>query len=422
MARILIIAIGSRGDVQPYAALGAALVQRGHRVRFATLENFEPLARRLGLDFHPVKGDAQALMNSAGGQAMTRSGQNPLALMRAIMRTFGGIVEDYVEAFSAPALRDTDLIINQLPGGLFGYDLAEALGVPHIVASVIPLVPTRTHAQVMLSTRSYGALLNGLTHTFAAGMVWSLFRKPVNRFRDRLGLRPAPLFGHLGAPERRRDPVINGFSPHVVPPPDWGAHVHTTGWWLLDETDWQPSDALTAFLDAGDPPVFVGFGSMPVPDPATATALIVEAARRAGARVVLGSGWSKADDGALPEFIFRLDYAPYQWLFPRMSAIVHHGGSGTTGYALRSGVPSLVASFVADQPYWGKRTADLGVGPASIPFKDLTIDTLANAITTMRNDTRMRERAAALGEVLRAEPGLVAAVEVVERTLMKRSA
>src|SRR5688572_26770381 len=140
---ITLLALGSRGDVQPYTALGHGLVQAGHSVRFATFENFRSLVEAQGLEFHPVKGDVQQLLNATAGMNMTGSGGNVFKMMRGIQQTFGQITQDYIDSFSLPALRETDLILNQLPGALFGYDLAEALRVPHIVASVIPLIPTR---------------------------------------------------------------------------------------------------------------------------------------------------------------------------------------------------------------------------------------------------------------------------------------
>jgi UDP:flavonoid glycosyltransferase YjiC (YdhE family) len=408
-----ILALGSRGDVQPYVALGTALLDRSHSVRIVTFENFEVLVRGQGLDFHPVKGDAQALLNTMPGMGLMESGQNPFRMMRAIMQTFGRLIDDYIESFSANVLRETDAIINQLPGALFGRDLAEALRVPHVIAAVIPLVPTRAFPLPLLATHSWGAIPNRLSYTFAQRLVWQGFRSGVNRFRKKLGLKSTSFAAYF---QRQSDPVINGFSPRVVPPPsDWGAHVHTTGYWLLNEGGWQPPDDLVRFLDSGGPPIFVGFGSMPMRDPQATTNIILEAVQQVGVRCVLSSGWGKLGEASLPESIFRLDYAPYTWLLPKMAAVVHHGGSGTTGFGLRAGVPSLIVNFGADQPYWGKRIADLGVGPQPVPYKRLTAKRLATAIHTAITDAGMRQRATELGAELREEDGLGQAVQLIER-------
>ncbi len=410
MTRITIMALGSRGDVQPYVALGRALAEVGYQVRVATFESFAGLVRGQGLEFHRVEGDAEALVQLAAGSGMNT--RNPIKLMGALRRSYGQMAEAYERAFLAENLRATDLILNQLPGAAYGRDLAEKLRIPHIAVSVIPLLPTRAFPIPLLAARSLGGWLNRASYTLAETLFWVLFRQPINRFRRKLGLSSAPLIF-----KPTSDPIINGFSERVVPrPPDWGADVHLTGWWLLDESDWTPPAALTDWLAAGDPPVFIGFGSMIAPDPAALTRTVIAALGKAGRRGVLASGWAKLG-GDLPDTILSVDYVPYTWLFPRMAAMIHHGGSGTTGLALRSGVPSMVVPFAADQPYWGERTRALGVGVAPIRMQALTVDHLAAAITELTTDTGIKARAAALGAALRQEDGLGAALGIIKGIL-----
>jgi len=212
-------------------------------------------------------------------------------------------------------------------------------------------------------------------------------------------------------------PILYGFSPAVVPTPtDWPAFVHPTGYWFLDAPrDWRPPVALSAFLAAGPPPVYVGFGSMRNRQPQVVTALVVEALERAGQRGVLHSGWDGLAELRLPETIFPVDSIPHDWLFPRMAAIVHHGGAGTTAAALRAGRPAVVVPFFADQPFWARRVYELGVGPYPLPRARLTAARLADAITAAVYDPTMLERAVALGERLRAEDGVSEAVRVLMR-------
>ncbi|MBK9748092.1 MAG: hypothetical protein IPO91_15130 [Chloroflexi bacterium] len=162
---------------------------------------------------------------------------------------------------------------------------------------------------------SLGSWYNRLTYYMGQQLAWHPFRKAINAFRDELGLPPASFWwGNMRRMKRERVPVIQGFSEHVIPTqPEWGDHVYTTGYWTLDESSWEPSAALVKFLEAGEPPVFIGFGSMPVPDPTVTTRLILEALRRAGKRGVLGAGWAKIGAVELPETVFALDYAPYAW-------------------------------------------------------------------------------------------------------------
>lgn len=409
--RITIMALGSQGDVQPYTALGVGLKRTGYAVRVATFQNFRGMVEGAGLDFHPVKGDAQAILS---GVSIGDSGNNPLTMLKGIRKSFAAIADDYIDAFADETLFDSDLIINQLPGALFGYDLAEKLGIPHMGAAVMPLALTSAFPLCLVPAFSLGGWYNRLTYLAPEQAVWAMFRAPTQRYRAKLGLPPAPFTGHFARMRATRMPILNGFSPHVVSrPPDWGEHIHVTGYWLLDEPDWSPPQDLIDFLDAGIPPVFFGFGSMPVRDPARLTAIILDALKQSGQRGILSAGWAGLSGNDLPDTVKHIGYTPYNWLFPRMAGVVHHGGSGTTGLALRSGVPSMITPFVADQFYWARHITELGVSPGGIPHKQLSADKLADAIRVMVTDGNMRARAAALGEKLRAEDGIGEAVRVI---------
>ena len=413
---ITIIALGTRGDVLPYAALGKALRKAGHHVRFATFDGFEPLIVGRGLDFYPVRGDAQAIMLSSGGQALARSGQSAVRMMAGIMRSFGRLARDWAQNLTVLASQPADLILNQLAGGLYGYDLAEKLGVPMVAAAVMPLVPTR--AQPALAFPRWPSVLPGynlLTYQLAYQLVWQAFRPTINRWRrEALGLDRAPLRG-IYAEMCDSMVLLNGYSARVVPrPPDWGQNVHLTGYWFPEDEGWQPPDDLLRFLDDGPPPVFAGFGSMPLPDAERVTDLILEAARLSGQRVIVHAGWGGAGGRALPEWAFGLDYAPYGWLFSRMATLIHHGGSGTTGFGLRSGVPAIVVPFLYDQFYWGRRVAELGVGPEPVPFASLSAGRLAEAIRMATEDGEMQARARRLGSEIREEDGIASAVRILE--------
>lgn len=416
--KLTLIAIGSRGDVQPIVALGRGLLDAGYGVQMVTMASFEPMVRGQGLDFFPVAGDAQALTNEMMLAGMKGNGLNLLSMYRGIMRTFGAMTQSYQETFAADALRDSDAILSQLPGGFYGYDLAEHLRVPYIALSVIPQEITGAYPLSLLPIQSsFGAWYNRLTYYMGQQLAWHPFRNSINEFRQQLGLPHASFWwGNMRRMRRERVPVVQGFSQHVIPEqPEWGEHVHTTGYWMLDEAGWEASDALLRFLEAGDAPVFIGFGSMPVPDPAATTRLILEALQRSGKRGLLHAGWARLGGVELPDSVFCLDYAPYGWLFPRMAAIIHHGGSGTTGFALRSGVPSMVVPFTADQPFWGRRTCELGVGHAPIPFAKLTSDHLAAAIKIMTTNRDMQRQAVELRDAMAVENGIQRAVEIIER-------
>ncbi len=418
MKHLTIVALGSRGDVFPNVVLGAALQQAGFPVRLITFENFAPLVNRFDLDFAAVPGDAAALLASSGGLDLLESGQNILKQYRALRQTFWQLTDGITRLLSQPNLWQTDGIINQLPGSLYGRSLAEKLQIPLINVAVIPML--RTSKFPMVAFPSWPSFLpgyNAVTYQLAEQLVWSGFRQSVNKWRQEvLGLGKRPFLGNFSA--LSHTPTLLGFSQHVVPrPADWGPNVQFTGYWLPDEPAWTPPDDLVQFLDDGPPPILVSFGSMSVRNPQRLTDLVLAAAHRAGQRIILQAGWAGLGQQDLPPTVFALEYAPYRWLFPRLAAVVHHGGSGTTGFGFWAGIPAILTPFLFDQFYWGRRIQALGVGPAPIPQKELTAEKLAAAMATAVSNSTMRQRAAELGKRIRQEDGIGQAVHLIKQII-----
>jgi UDP:flavonoid glycosyltransferase YjiC (YdhE family) len=414
---ITILALGSRGDVLPCVTLAKALKMKGYEIRFATFENFASLVTDSGFDFHLIRGDIERILTDPIGQRFIEAEKSPLRLAFSLRMMFRELAENFAEDIFSPTLFKTDLIVNQLPGGLYGYSLAEKIGVPMILAAVMPLTPTRYHPMfVFPSSFSFIPGFHTFTHWFAYQLAWQIFRRVINRWRaDVLGLPKASIWGYFGQLQREGIPVLNGFSTHVVPrPPDWGEHVHITGYWFPPDGDWEPPDDLRKFIEAGPPPVFVGFGSMPIRNPEQTTKIVLDTLQKIGRRAILHIGWGGLGQQHLPANVHMIEYAPYEWLFPKMSAIVHHGGSGTTGFALRAGIPSLIVPFAFDQFYWGKRIFTLGVGPKPLPHKSLSVDRLGSVLDAVLNDSQMRKRASKLGGIIRKEDGVGAAVRIIE--------
>jgi UDP:flavonoid glycosyltransferase YjiC (YdhE family) len=241
---------------------------------------------------------------------------------------------------------------------------------------------------------------------------WGLFRKEINRWRqDDLGLAKISHQAYF----RSQRLVIKGFSPLVVPrPKEWDQDVKITGYWFPEDPGWKPPPELVKFLETGSPPVFIGFGSMPIPEPERTTDIILNALRQTGQRGVLHTGWAGLGGTNLPESVHLLDYAPYRWLFPRMSMVIHHGGSGTTGFGLRAGVPSCVVGLGFDQLFWGKRISALGAGPEPVRFQNLTSEKLAEIIHQGISNQNMKLRANEIGQAVQEEDGLTAAVRIIE--------
>lgn len=416
--RITLPTTGSRGDVQPYVALGRGLQALGHRVRLATHSDFEGLARKHGLDFFPIEGSGEALQSTPAGARMLQAGANPFRFMREFTRLRKPIVRDLMERCRQACL-DADLILLSPTALLVSLSVAEKLGVPPCWTALQPTTPTRYLTNPFFPPAPGWlpgeGVYNLLTHVLTGETLWQLMRSTINQARrEVLGLPPLPFLGPV-AQTLGKQTRLYGFSPVVVPPPpDWGPEHHVTGFWVLDEPAYRPPAELLAFLEAGPPPVCIGFGSNHNTDPGGVTRLVLRALELAGQRGVLLTGWAGLEE-VRSERVFAATSVPHEWLFPRMAAVVHHGGAGTTGAALRSGVPSLAVPFMADQPFWARRAFELGVGPRPIPRKRLTAEGLAVALRAAVGDRRLRERAAQVGAQLRAEDGVARAVEVFDR-------
>ncbi len=211
----------------------------------------------------------------------------------------------------------------------------------------------------------------------------------------------------------RRTLELLASSPHVVPSPGDPRTV-TTGYWVeAADPHYVAPPGLAAFLNDGDPPVYLGFGSMPTADPAALFATMTGALADAGRRGVVHGSWGGWQPDQVPHGVLLLDGAPHDWLFPRTAGVVHHGGAGTTGSAVRAGVPQLAVPHMGDQPYWGRRIAALGLGPAPIRRHLLRVGNLSAALTQLTTDGAFAERSARLAEAVRGEDGVARAVETL---------
>jgi sterol 3beta-glucosyltransferase len=414
--QIAIIAMGTRGDVQPYIALGKGLKAAGHFVRLITHQNFERLVRSHGLEFYPVKGNVQEVMESPEIRKLLEQGN-----FLAINAYTAKIVQDAAIDWARDgilACHGVDLIIAGVGGLYLALSLAEKLNLPFLQAYIFPFTPTKAFPAIVLpqSISRLGGTVNRLSHHLFRQMMWQGFQKADRLARQQvLNLSPASFWEPYNSPILRQYPTLYGFSSAVIsPPPDW-KNTQVTGYWFLDETtDWTPPDSLMRFLDSGSPPVYIGFGSMGSRKPAETADLVLAALERTGQRGILSSGWGGLSQENLPDTVHMVDSVPHSWLFPRVAAVVHHGGAGTTAAGLRAGVPSIVIPFFGDQLFWGQRVEKLGVGTTPIPRKLLTIELLAQAIHRAVTDPEIGQRAASLGATIRAEDGVACAVAVIE--------
>jgi sterol 3beta-glucosyltransferase len=414
--RITIITIGSRGDVQLYVALGRGLQREGHSVLLATHAEFEPFVRSYGLNFALLEGNPRAVLESDTGREWQKSGTNPLLFLQHFRRIARPLIQQ-LTSDCLHACQDADLVLFSVLGFYPAFSVVEKLRVPACAAYLQPATPTRAFATYRLPPAP-GWLLwgrgvyNKASYTLMEQLYWQALREPINEARRSvLGLAP-----RKHPPKSSRQLRLYGYSKHALPAPtDWHGHSsYVTGYWFLEKhPDWQPSSELLRFLAGGPPPVYVGFGSMNNRDAKQVTETVLEALKIAKQRAILVTGWGGLSDIILPEDVFKIESVPFDWLFPRVTTVVHHGGAGTTAEGLRAGIPSVVIPFFSDQPFWAQSVYELGVGPKPIPRQKLTSGQLAHAISITVNDVNIRARANTLGRHLRSEDGVRNAVSLL---------
>ena len=412
---------GSRGDVQPYLALGQGLQDAGHAVRFATSRYHEAPVRRHGFDFFPLTAaNPRDLLRSEDGMRWLETGRNPLGNLRAMRDLGRGLLDEQMRAV-LQFCADTDAVIYSVTTMLAVAPLAEHLDIPAAGALLQPFHPTREFPPFLLPDWPAAMPLrrhfNMLGYQLQMHLAWQLVRHEFNALRATL-LDLPPLRQPFGNQHLRPDPVVYGFSPRVIPKPaDWDAMTEISGYWFLHDGDWRPSAALLDFLQAGPPPVYVGFGSMLERDAGRTSDAILSALQRTGLRAVLLGGWAGLGAATMPDSVLQIEYAPHEWLFPRMAAVVHHGGMGTVAAGLRAGCPALVIPRFADQPMWARRLQALGVSPPPLPHRRLSAERLARALQQLTSDAALRERADSLAARIRAEDGVAVAVRFLTRAL-----
>lgn len=410
--RIAIFTIGSRGDVQPYVALGAALQARGHRVTIVTGEGFDKLIASAGLAYGKIDVDFQALISDPDMKAALRSLP---ALVRAI-RGSGQLVErTFRDSWNAA---DGANVIIYHPKLLAAPHIAERLGCPAILATVVPMaVPTDAFESPLLPIRSFGKLPNLLGHKLVILAAKRGFSGRVQTFRrDALGLtkndqKPTNILQVAGMPV----PRITGVSRALVPMPVDTADTFTTGYWYTgSDRTFTPDPELDRFIHSGPPPIYFGFGSMAGSDPAQTAREVIEALKSTGQRGILARGWGGLQADETPRHVRMIDEAPHSWLFPRCAAVVHHGGAGTTHEGLRWGRPTLIRPVFGDQAFWGRRVAASGAGPNPLSEKCFGGGQLVEALRALGHDS-IRQAAKAVAKRMVAEPGVNGAAALIER-------
>ncbi|KAG0288961.1 Sterol 3-beta-glucosyltransferase [Linnemannia gamsii] len=417
---ITCLTIGSRGDVQPYIALCKRLMQDGHSCRIATHGEYKDWIEGHGIEFGLVGGDPGELI-----ELCVENGMFTVSFIREGLKRFRGWLDELMET-AWLACQGTDVLIES-PSAMAGIHIAERLDIPYYRAFPFPWTRTRAFPHPFaVPEHNLGRGYNYMTHVMIEQVFWKGISGQVNKWRkDMLGLPPTS----IEKMDAHKVPTLYSWSPNVVPAPmDWHSWVHVTGYWFLDNPDlkWTPPDDLVTFLKA-DPdrkPVYIGFGSMVVPDPDGMTRTIIEAVVKSGVRAIISKGWSdrvtsqddpasaskkaSAEEIVIPSSVYMLKSVPHDWLFPQLSGCVHHGGAGTVAAGLRAGIPTVVKPFFGDQYFWGQRLEESGIG---VWCHELTAKKLTSALVTITTDEKMIKKAHAIGEKIRAEDGVGTAIK-----------
>lgn len=407
--RVTVLTVGTNGDVEPMIALASGIRAQGIDVRMATHMEHRGRCLALGMSFYPMPGDTRAFYETDEGRAFREPGLG----IRSISGFYGRALPHY----SAQLARAITYCIDSSEAVVLDYamawgeSIAHHCGVPAVVGSIFPSIPTRTLPPIWQPGWSRLGPVGQRFGHWTVDVLNRLGRGPMVDIMDaeakRLGL-PA----HATRPNLRRLralPTAVGVSPAVItPPPDWPSQAKVVGYWRLPvDPDWRPPDRVTEFLARGIQPIAVGFSSVVAQDPRALAQTVVDAVRQSGNRAILLSGWGALDHEALAgDDVLIVDSLPHDWLLPKVAAFVHHGGVGSSAAAYQAGIPQVVVPFCLDQPFWGYRAIQLGVASASIPIQRLTVTALARAIESAVSDPSYRRRAGELAGRISQEDGI----------------
>ncbi|KAL9143045.1 hypothetical protein ABFS82_14G210200 [Erythranthe guttata] len=420
--QIVILIVGTRGDVQPFVAIGKKLQDYGHRVRLATHSNFKEFVLTSGLEFYPLGGDPKILAGfMVKNKGFLPSGPSEIPIQRNQMKE---IINSLLPACKEPDIESgipfkADAILANPP--TYGHThLAEALKIPVHIFFTMPWTPTSEFAHPLSRVKQPAGYR--LSYQIVDSLIWLGIRDMINDLRKKkLKLRPVT---YLSGSQGSELNIPHGYiwSPHLVPKPkDWGPKVDVVGFCFLDlATNYEPPEPLLNWLKAGPKPIYIGFGSLPVQEPQKMTQIIVDALEITKQRGIINKGWGGLGDLAEEkESVYLLDNCPHDWLFLQCSAVVHHGGAGTTAAGLKAACPTTIIPFFGDQPFWGERVHARGVGPPPIPVDEFSLQKLVDAINFMLDPT-VKERAVELAKAMEDEDGVTGAVKAFLKHLPRK--
>lgn len=403
--KITILTLGTRGDVQPYAVLGKALTARGHQVSLSTAKNFKQLVESYQLDFHPIDADYEQILNSDEGKKMLKG--NPFAIQRNFSKLISPIIEQSLNEFYALA-QASDLTIYRPKtlANVFTNQLSKLA----IKAAVVPaMMETTAFPNPSMSGFRIPEFLYKLSYKIN-DLKFKILRKPIKQFHLQNGLDEE-------FPVNSDEVCLYGISSHFLErPQDWPVNHHLTGFWFSDRYEPLPED-IEQFIGAGPEPLLVTFGSMPLPK--NLSNLIAKAAQQLNQRFLIVKGWGDLDTVELSnsENIKIIEPVPFESLFTKVHAIVHHGGIGTVAECLRAGKPMFICPAVyplGDQYFWGDLAFKKGVGVKPVPLSQLDPDIFMKRLKELITDESLYQNSSKLSALIRSENGVEKAADLIE--------
>ncbi|WP_102346293.1 glycosyltransferase [Bacillus sp. Marseille-P3661] len=414
--KIKILTVGTRGDVQPFVALGKGLVKRGYKVTICTGENFKAFVESNGLNFAAVRVDILKLTHSEEGKKMMSG--NPFHILKNLKTIIFPMMERMLEDFWLVA-KDADVLIYH-PKAFGGYDIAEKLEIPVFVAHPVPVIArTALFTNPVMPFSFKIDWINKMSFKVNRLLMVSFF-KMINRWRkETLGLasKRSVLTDDLCL-KGKPIPILYGCSPQVIPYDEsWNENVSMSGFWFLEEENWEPPIELLQFIEQGPPPIAVTFSSMPLKNPRQIIEMLEESLRLTGQRGVLITGWSGLNIENAKPHIFTINTIPHSWLFPKTVGVIHHGGAGTTASVLKAGKPMLICPFSADQPFWANRMQELGLAPTPLKEKDMSVETFTRKIEELLVNDTLTKNCTDISTKINSEDGIEDTIKFIEKNI-----
>lgn len=409
--KIAILTAGSTGDVLPFIALAKALKSCGANPVLSTGKSFQALADTHQVDFVPIPLDPREMLKEEIDQnRFTENFFRHLNRQRKILEP--KLLDSYNIWWQVA--KTADILIYH-PLAFCGVHIAEKLGIPSFMSASIPVITPTKDFMIPLSGYKDLGVFNKLSYKLATYLLIG-FYPMTNQWRQQvLGLKSMGIFQDVLKCNGKPLPVLYSYSKSVLPEStDWLDHVNVSGYWFLDQQKgWQPPESLKHFLNRGEPPIYIGFGSMPGTNSAKLTAVIKEVVENSSYRYIIATGWGGLQKFEADNDVFFIDAAPHEWLFPKVSAVIHHGGSGTTAAGLRFAKPSIICPFMLDQFFWSDLLYKNKVIEKPIAQKRLNAEILLKTIDVTLSSTLLQENIKAIATGINRENGCDNAISFI---------